>query len=100
MASPAAEELALSPVNMGTAAPMNSSERGSGSGSMALNSSSRFGAGAGDLSARRTYPRRTAADRAARWSAATAGEETFEKFRTRTIPTTEDIKENVFDKSA
>merc|ERR1719375_794107 len=57
--------------------------------------------GAGNLSARRTYPRRTAADRAARWGATTAyGDEGFEKFRNRTMPTTEDIKENVFDKSA
>merc|ERR1719375_1234306 len=57
--------------------------------------------GAGDLSARRTYPRRTAADRAARWGATTAyGDEGFEKFRNRTMPTVDDIKENVFDKSA
>jgi hypothetical protein len=50
---------------------------------------------------RRTYPRRTAADRAARWGATTAGgDEGFEKFRNRTVPTTDDIKENVFDKSA
>lgn len=54
-----------------------------------------------DFTARRTYPRRTAADRAARWGASTiSGEEGFEKFRNRTMPTTEDIKENVFDKSA
>jgi len=56
--------------------------------------------GGGDFSARRNYPRRTGADRAARLGADIVyGEEAFEKFRTRTMPTTEDIKENVFDKS-
>lgn len=54
--------------------------------------------GAGDLSARRTYPRRTPADRSARWS--NSAQDEFEKFRSRTVPKTEDIKENVFDKSA
>jgi hypothetical protein len=71
----------------------------SASAPVTMPSSSRSG-GAGDLSARRTYPRRTAAERAARWGAFSGTEDGFEKFRKQTMPTTEDIKENVFDKSA
>jgi len=69
------------------------------SGPLSLPQSAR--SGRGDFGGRRTYPRRTAGERAARWGASTIpGEESFDKFRTRTIPTTEDIKENIFDKSA
>jgi len=53
------------------------------------------------MSGRRSYPRRTAGDRSARWApSASTGEEDFSKFRHRTMPTTEEVKENVFDKSA
>lgn len=62
------------------------------------------------ISARRAYPRVSAADRA-RWrsserspaatvaGASVAGED-FDRFRTRMAPTLDDVKENVFDKSA
>lgn len=94
MLAPQSEELALARFDGN--APM------SATAPLPMASTARSG-GAGDLSARRTYPRRTANDRAARWGASTipgGGEQDFEKFRNRTMPTTEDIKENVFDKSA
>jgi len=64
--------------------------------------------GAGDLSARRNYPRRNprqgggsgaAVGNGGCGGAGGGGDEAFERFRSRTAPTTDEVKENIFDKS-
>lgn len=61
-----------------------------------------FGPFGDAASSRRTYPRRTADDRAAAKRAEALGreEEDFESFRSRTYPAADELKEQAFDKSS